>query len=32
MKKQHESSITKNHEITKIYIFDGVPLTGYVAF
>ena len=32
MKKQHKSSITKNHKIEKkIYIFDGVRLKGYVA-
>ena len=31
MKKQYNSSITKNHRIEKIYIFDGVPLKGYVA-
>ena len=31
MKKQYKSSITKNHEIEKNIIFDGVPLKGYVA-
>ena len=30
-KKQYNSSITKNHKITKNKIFDGVPLKGYVA-
>ena len=31
MKKQHKSSITKNHKIKQKSIFDGVPLRGYVA-
>ena len=31
MEKQYKSSIIKNHKIRKIYIFDGVPLKGYVA-
>ena len=31
MKKQYKSSITKDHEIKKKYIFDGIPLKGYVA-
>ena len=32
MKKQYNSSITKNNEIKKIiYFFDGVPLKGYVS-
>ena len=31
MKKQYKSLITKNHKIKKIYIFDGVPLKGYIA-
>ena len=32
MKKQYESSITKNHKIKKkTTFFDGVPLKGYVA-
>ena len=31
MKKQYKSSITKNHEIKKKCIFDGIPLKGYVA-
>ena len=31
MKKQYKSLITKNHKNKKIYIFDGVPLKGYVA-
>ena len=31
MKKQYKLSITKNHKIKKNYIFDGVPLKGYVA-
>ena len=31
MKKQYKSSITKNHIIQKIHIFDGIPLKGYVA-
>ena len=31
MKKQHKSSITKNHRFRNIYIFYGVPLKGYVA-
>ena len=31
VKKQYKSSITKNHKIKKKYIFDGVPLKGYVA-
>ena len=30
-KKQYESSIIKNHKITKKKKFDGVPLKGYVA-
>ena len=31
MKKQHKSSITKNHKLKKKNCFDGVPLKGYVA-
>ena len=31
MKKQYKSSITKSHIIKEIYIFDGIPLKGYVA-
>ena len=32
MEKQCKSSIPKNHNIKKIYIFlDGVPLKGFVA-
>ena len=31
MKKRYKSSITKNHKIKKIYIFDVVSLKGYVA-
>ena len=31
MKKLYQSSITKNHEIRKKNIFEGVPLNGYVA-
>ena len=32
MKKQYKSSITKNHKIKiNIYIFDGIPIKGYVA-
>ena len=29
MKKQHKSSITKNHKIKQKSFFDGVPLTHY---
>ena len=31
MKKQHTSSISKNHTITKRNFFDGVSCKGYVA-
>ena len=31
MKKQYKSSVIKNHKITSKNVFDGVPLTGYVA-
>ena len=31
MKKQHKSSITKNHKIKKNGFFWCVPLKGYVA-
>ena len=31
MKKQYKSSITLNHNIKEIYIFDGVALKGYVV-
>ena len=31
MKKKKKSSRIKNHKITNKYIFDGVPLKGYVA-
>ena len=31
MKKQYESSIIKNHKITKITKKDDIPLKGYVA-
>ena len=31
MKKQHKSSIIKNHKIKNKNVFDGVPLKGYVA-
>ena len=31
MRKQYKSSVTKNHKMKQKYIFDGVPLNGYVA-
>ena len=31
MKKQYNSSITKNHKIKKKYFFECVPLKSYVA-
>ena len=32
MKKQYQSSITKNHKMKKkFFFFDGVPSKGYVA-
>ena len=31
MKKQYKSSRIKNHEITKKFFFDWVPLKGYLA-
>ena len=31
MRKQYKSSKIKNKKITKKYIFDGVPLKGYIA-